>query len=68
MDLSHAGDEEAELQDVEQLRNIRGCYVCGSTRHFRPNRPLRKPRQNWPSRNTAPKQKSGTVREKADSQ
>ena len=67
-DLSHADDDEAELQAVEQQRNIRRCYTCGSTRHLRPNCPLRKPRQNQPSRNTTPNQKSGTVRENGDSQ
>ena len=68
MDLSHADDDEAELQAVEQQRNIRRCYTCGSTRHLRPNFPLRIPQKNRPSRNTVPSQKSGTVRENVDSQ
>ena len=46
----------------EHQRNIRRCYTCGSTRHLRPNCPLRKPRKNWPSRNTALNQKRGTAR------
>ena len=44
MDLSYAEGEEAELQAVEQQRNIRRCYMCGSTRHLRPSCPLRKQR------------------------
>ena len=68
MDLSHADDDEAELQAVELQRNIRRCHTYGSTRHLRPNCLLRKPRQNRPNRNTAPNQKSGTVRENVDSQ
>ena len=42
MDLSHVDDEKADLQAVEQQRNIRRFYMCGSTRHLRPNYPLRK--------------------------
>ena len=68
MDLSHADDEEAELQAVEQQLTIRRCYTYGSTKHLRPNYPLRKPRKNRPSRNTTPNQKSGTARENVDSQ
>ena len=68
MDLSHADDKESELQAVEQQRNIRRCYTCGSTRHLCPNCPLREPRQNRQSRDTAPNQKPGTVRENVDSQ
>ena len=53
-DLSYAESEETELQAVEQQRNIRRCYMCGSTRHLHPNCPLRKQRPNRPSRNPAP--------------
>ena len=43
---------------MERQRKICRCYVavphtCGNTRHLRPNCPLRNPRQNRPSRNTA---------------
>ena len=68
MDLSHVDDDDAELQAVEQQRNIRRCYMCGSTKHLRPNCPLRKPRQYRQSRNAIPNQKPSTVRENADSQ
>ena len=68
MDLSHADDDEAELQAVELQRNIRRCHTCGNKMHFRPNCPLRKPRQSRPRRNSAPNQKSGTVRENVGSQ
>ena len=67
MDPSHADIEESKLSAVEQLRDIRRCYSCGSAKHLRPNLPLRIPRQNQPIRNTAPNQKSGTLREIVDS-
>ena len=50
INLSHAESSEAELQDVEQRQLIRRCFTCGSTRHLRPDCPLRKPRQPRPSR------------------
>ena len=50
MDLSQAEIEEAELQAVEQQRNIRRCYMCGSTKHLRPSCPLRRQRHDRPSR------------------
>ena len=38
MDLSLAEtDKEAELRDIEQHRNIRRCFSCGSTNHLRHN-------------------------------
>ena len=68
MDLSHVAEgEEAELQAVEQ-HGIRRCYSCGSTKHLRPNCPLRKPRQAHTSRPHASDQKSGKARENAESQ
>ena len=39
MDLSYAEDE-AILQAAEQQRNIRRCYMCGSTKRFRSTCPL----------------------------
>ena len=51
MDVSHADDDEAELQAVEQKR------ACGSTRNLCPNCSLRRPRQSRPSRNTSPNRK-----------
>ena len=68
MDLCHAGNDEVKIQAVEQQRNIRRCHTCGSTRHRRPNRLLRKPRQSRSSRNDAQTKKTGTVRENVDSQ
>ena len=66
MDLSHADDEEAELQAVEQQCNIRRCDKCGSAKQLHSNCPLRRPRQNRPSRYTSPNQKPGTARENVD--
>ena len=66
MDLSLA--EEAELQAVEQQRNIRRCFMCGSTRHLRSSCPLRKQPQHRPSRNPSPSQKPGTAGENVNSQ
>ena len=34
LDVSHADDEEAELQAVEQQLNIRRYYTCGSARNL----------------------------------
>ena len=68
MDLSHAEGEEAELQAAEQQRNIRRCYMCGSTRHLRPSCPLRKQRQHRPSQTPASSRKSGTTGENVNSQ
>uniref|UniRef100_A0AAV1UTS9 Uncharacterized protein n=1 Tax=Peronospora matthiolae TaxID=2874970 RepID=A0AAV1UTS9_9STRA len=62
MDLIHAEEEESDLLAVEQQRNIRRCYMCGSTRNWRPQSPLRKPRQSRPSRNPPPNSKVGTER------
>ena len=46
MDLTLAEtDVEAELQAIEQHRNIRRCFTCRSTKHLRPNCPLRRARQ-----------------------
>lgn len=67
MELCHAEGNEADLQAVEQQRNIRRCYMCGSTRHLRPSCPLRK-RANRPSRNSAPNQRAGTAGENVESQ
>ena len=68
MDLSLAEREEAELQAVEQQRNIRRCYMCGSTRHLRPSCPLRKQHQQRPGRKPAPNQTSGTAGGNVNSQ
>ena len=69
MDLSYAEGDEAELQAVVQQRNIRRCYMCGSTKHLRPRCPLRKSPQQQPSRTTsAPDRKQGMVRENSQSQ
>ena len=68
MDLSHADDDKAELQAMEQICNIRRRYTCGSTGHLSPNCPLHTQRQNRLSRNTTTNQKSSTVREYVDSQ
>ena len=43
MDLIRADDNEAELQAVEQQRNIRKVYTCTSTRHPHPYCSLYKP-------------------------
>ena len=43
MDLIRADDNEAELQAVEQQRNIRKFYTCTSTRHLHPYCSLYKP-------------------------
>ena len=68
MDLSHAEEEDRDLLAVEQQRNIRKCYECGSTKHMRPQCPLRKPRKSRPSRNSSPNPKKGTERENVNSQ
>ena len=69
MELSPADtDEEAELRAVKQHRNIRRCFTCGSTKHLRPNCPLRRARQSTSSQTSAANQKYGTVRENVDSQ
>ena len=68
MDLSHAEGDEAELQAAEQQRNIRRCYMCGSTRHLRPSCPLRKQRQHRPNQTPATSRKSGTTGENVNSQ
>ena len=57
MDLSYAEDE-AELHAAEQQRNIRRCYMCGSTKHLRPNRPLRKQRQPRSNQTPTPGRKN----------
>ena len=62
MDLIRADDNEAELQAVEQQRNIRKFYTCTSTRHLHPYCSLHKPRQSRPSRNTTSNQKPGPVK------
>uniref|UniRef100_A0AAV1TIT6 Uncharacterized protein n=1 Tax=Peronospora matthiolae TaxID=2874970 RepID=A0AAV1TIT6_9STRA len=67
MDLSHAEEEARDLLAVEQQRNVRKYYMCGSTRHLRPQCPLRKPRQSRPSRNPPPNPKVGTERENGNS-
>uniref|UniRef100_A0AAV1T4I6 Uncharacterized protein n=1 Tax=Peronospora matthiolae TaxID=2874970 RepID=A0AAV1T4I6_9STRA len=68
MDFSHAEQEERDLLAVEQQRNIRKCYMCGSTNHLRPKSPLRKPRQSRPSRNPPPNPKVSAERENGNSQ
>ena len=68
MDLSHAEGEEAELQAAEQQRNIRRCYMCGSTRHLRPSCPLRKQRQHRSSQTPVSSRKSGTTGDNVSSQ
>uniref|UniRef100_A0AAV1TZI5 CCHC-type domain-containing protein n=1 Tax=Peronospora matthiolae TaxID=2874970 RepID=A0AAV1TZI5_9STRA len=68
MDLSHAEEEERALLAVEQQRKIRRCYMCGSTKHLRPQCPLRKPLQSRPSRNPPSNPKVGTERENGNSQ
>ena len=68
MDLSFAEErEEAELRAVEQRRNIRRCFNCGSAKHLRPRCPLLKARQAT-SHNPVDSQKSGTTRENVNSQ
>ena len=62
MDLSYAEDE-AELHAAEQQRNIRRCYMCGSTKHLRPSCPLRKQRQPRSSQVPAPGRKSDAAGE-----
>ena len=62
MDLSLAEEGEAELHAVEQQRNIRRCFMCGSTRHLRPACPLRKVRTARESNTPALHQKPGTAR------
>uniref|UniRef100_A0AAV1VLW7 CCHC-type domain-containing protein n=1 Tax=Peronospora matthiolae TaxID=2874970 RepID=A0AAV1VLW7_9STRA len=68
MDLSHAKEEERDLLAFKQQRNIRSCYMCGGTKHLRPQCPLRKPRQSRPSRNPPPNPKVGTERENGNFQ
>uniref|UniRef100_A0AAV1TJ28 CCHC-type domain-containing protein n=1 Tax=Peronospora matthiolae TaxID=2874970 RepID=A0AAV1TJ28_9STRA len=67
MDLSHAEEEERGLLVVEEQRNISRCYMCGSTKHLRPQCPLRKPRQSRTSRNPPPNPKAVTERENGNS-
>ena len=67
MDLSYAEDE-AELHAAEQQRNIRRCYMCGSTKHLRPSCPLRKQRQPRSNQVPAPGRKSGAAGGNVNSQ
>ena len=63
MDLSHAEDEgEAELHVAEQRQDVRRFYTCGSTKHLRPNCPLRKQQPTPMSRNPSLNQKPGMAR------
>ena len=69
MDISHAEDEgEAELHVAEQRREVRRCYMCGSTKHLRPTFPLRKQRPNPMGRNPSLNQKPGMARGNVDTQ
>ena len=68
MDLSYADDEdEFELQAAEQQRVVRRCYTCGSTKHLRPDCPLRRQHQAT-SQHSTPSQKSGMARGNVDTQ
>uniref|UniRef100_M4B1F8 Uncharacterized protein n=1 Tax=Hyaloperonospora arabidopsidis (strain Emoy2) TaxID=559515 RepID=M4B1F8_HYAAE len=64
MDLSLAEtDEEAEIRAIEQHRNIRRCFTCGSSKQLRANCPLLRASQATSGRTPAANQKYGTVRE-----
>ena len=55
MDLRYAEDEgEAERHVAEQQQDVRRCYMCGSTKHFRPTCRLRKQRATLMGRTPAP--------------
>ena len=67
MDFSHSEEDDEDHLAVEQRRNIHRHYMLGSTNHLRSQCPLRKPRPNYPGRNTAPNSSMGAEWEKVDS-